>query len=60
MLLASDPERLFDEPHYYGFPAILVRLDAIEPDELEPYIVEAWRCKAPKDQVKAFDEVQPS
>lgn len=47
IILQSDPDKFFTEPHYNGFPAILVRLDAIEPDEIEDLIVEAWRCKAP-------------
>src|SRR5262245_27865992 len=35
MLLASDERVFFTEPHYDGFPAVLVRLDTIEVDELE-------------------------
>ena len=34
MLLKSDPATFFTEPHYNGFPAILVRLPAIDVDEL--------------------------
>ena len=30
MLIASDPEKFFTEPHYNGFPAVLVRLAAID------------------------------
>jgi hypothetical protein len=46
-LLASDERKFFTEPHYNGFPAVLVRLPEIEPDELEELIVDAWRCQAP-------------
>ncbi|MEP6496179.1 MAG: hypothetical protein ABJF01_26130, partial [bacterium] len=28
-MLAADPEKFFTEPHYEGFPAVLVRLDAV-------------------------------
>jgi hypothetical protein len=49
MILGSDEAKFFTEPHYNGFPAILVRLGAIEADELEDLIVEAWRCKAPPE-----------
>jgi len=28
-LLAGDPKRFFTEPHYNGFPAVLVRLPAV-------------------------------
>jgi len=48
MLLASDETRFFTEPHYNGYPAVLVRLDAIEQDELEALITSAWRCQAPR------------
>ena len=29
-LIAADPEKFFTEPHYNGYPAVLVRLDAID------------------------------
>lgn len=48
LLLASDPEKFFTEDHYNGFPAILVRLPAIESDELAELITDAWRCMAPE------------
>jgi len=32
-LLAADPEKFFTEPHYNGFPAVLVRLPAIDADD---------------------------
>jgi hypothetical protein len=48
-ILASDPKQFFNEPHYDGFPAVLVNLPAISARELEPLITEAWRCQAPKD-----------
>jgi len=56
LLLASDNgEKLFTEPHYNGFPAILVRLGAIDVDELKELITDAWRCQAPKSLVADFD-----
>jgi hypothetical protein len=48
-LLAMDPVKFFTEPHYDGFPAVLVRLPAVTARELRPLITEAWRCQAPKD-----------
>ena len=56
--LASDKERFFTEPHYHGFPAVLVRLPLIEVDDLEELIVDAWRCQAPRAVVEAFDRGQ--
>jgi hypothetical protein len=46
-LLRLDPAKFFTEPHYDGFPAILVRLPAITARELKPLVVDAWRCQAP-------------
>ncbi len=48
-LLRLDPEKFFTEPHYEGFPAVLVRLPAVTARELRPLITEAWRCQAPKE-----------
>jgi hypothetical protein len=47
-LLASDQKKFFTEPHYNGFPAVLVRLPLIAMAELEELIVDAWRCQAPR------------
>ena len=48
-ILASDSDKYFTEPHYNGFPAVLVRLAAVDASELEDLVVEAWRCKASKE-----------
>ena len=55
ILLAMDPETFFTEPHYDGFPAVLVRLAAVKPRQLQQLIEEAWRCQAPKELVKQRD-----
>ncbi len=46
-LLASGEEKYFTEPHYNGFPAVLVRLGAVTVAELRELMAEAWRCQAP-------------
>jgi len=51
-LLAGDPEIFFTEPHYNGFPAVLVRLPAITAAQLRPLLFEAWRCQAPPELTK--------
>jgi hypothetical protein len=48
MLLLADARRFFDEPHYAGFPAVLVRLNEISAAELRPLLAEAWATQAPK------------
>lgn len=47
-LLAGDPDTFFTEPHYDGFPAVLVRLPAITEARLRKLIGDAWRCQAPR------------
>jgi hypothetical protein len=54
-LLASNPDIYFTEPHYNGFPAVLVRLERVPLDELEELLTDAWRCLAPKAVVKQFE-----
>ena len=51
-LLAADPDTFFTEPHYNGFPAVLVRLRAARIPLLRKLIVDAWRCQAPAELVK--------
>jgi hypothetical protein len=46
-LLSADPAKFFTEPHYEGFPAVLVRLDAVTVADLELLLAEGWRCQAP-------------
>ena len=48
MLIESNPVIYFTEPHYNGFPAVLVRLEAIALEELESIVVEAYRVKRSK------------
>ena len=48
-LLAADSTKFFTEPHYEGFPAVLVRLKAALVADLEALLNEAWRCQAPVD-----------
>jgi hypothetical protein len=53
LLLSAEPAKFFTEPHYNGFPAVLVRLDAVSPNDLEILIEEAWRCQAPADLTRS-------
>jgi hypothetical protein len=53
-LIADDPDVYFTTPHFDGYPAVLVRLDQIAPDELEELTVEAWLARAPKRLAKAY------
>jgi len=55
-LIAGDPERFFTEPHYNGFPAVLVRLATVSPAQLRSLLVEAWRCQASPRLVKTIPQ----
>jgi hypothetical protein len=58
-LLAGDPDVFFTEPHYDGYPAVLVRLAAVSRKQLQALIPEAWRCQAPKKLIEAAGEPPP-
>jgi hypothetical protein len=60
LVLESDPETFFTEPHYNGFPAVLVRLPKIGLEQLEILIAEAWRCQATRALVAALDGARPT
>lgn len=53
-LLADDPTVYFTTPHFDGYPAILVRLDRIELEDLQELIVEAWLARAPTRLAKTY------
>jgi hypothetical protein len=46
-----DPSASFTEPHYDGYPAILVRLPAADVDTLERILRDGWRARAPRKLV---------
>jgi hypothetical protein len=48
ILLMADERKFFNEPHYEGFPAVLVRLKEISRAELRALLAEAWATQAPK------------
>ena len=56
VLLGLDGEKFFTEPHYDGFPAVLVRLSKVTAAELRQLVTSAWRCMAPRS---ALSESKP-
>ena len=54
-LLASGDAAYYTTPHYDGYGSILVDLSEITPAALRDRVVAAWRVKAPKRLVAAFD-----
>ena len=53
-LIAEEPDLYFTTPHFDGYPAVLVRLAAIDQRGLRELIVEAWLTQAPKRLVQEF------
>lgn len=45
ILISAEPAKFFTEPHYNGFPAVLVRLAEVKVPELRELIGEAWNCQ---------------
>jgi hypothetical protein len=58
-LLAGDPERFFTEPHYNGYPAVLVRLPAVTSAQLRKLVEDAWRCQAPRELADEAEAARP-
>ena len=55
-LIAGDPGVFFTTPHFDGYPIVLARLEATGVGLLEELVTDAWRDRAPKRLVAAFDE----
>lgn len=54
-LIGAEPEKFFTTPHYDGHASVLLRLDAVELDELTELLTEAWRVRAPKRLAASLD-----
>lgn len=49
MMIAAEPKKFFTEPHYEGFPAVLVRIAEVSVSEMRLLLEEGWRCMAPAE-----------
>jgi hypothetical protein len=56
MMLELDPKTYHITDHYKDYPAVLVRMERITPDELKLMLERRWRRIAPKKLVKEIDE----
>ena len=57
--MASDPVRFTTTPHYDPHPLVLVRIAAVDVDELTELLTDAWRVRAPSRLLRHFDEGGP-
>ena len=55
VLLESEPDKFFTTALYDGYASVLVRLSAVDVDELAELLTEAWRVRAPRALLEAFD-----
>lgn len=55
LLMQVDPQTYFMEPHYLGYPLLLVRLSRVSEDSLRRLLEDAWRTLASKKQLAEFD-----
>ena len=54
-LLAAEPDKFFTTDHYGDSPRLLVRLAAVDVDELRELVTESWCRHAPPDLLDGFD-----
>jgi hypothetical protein len=54
-LLQGKPRVFFSTPHYDGYPYVLVRLKAVGKRQLAELLEDAWRLRAPKRAIKAYE-----
>lgn len=58
-LVADDPAVYFSTPHFAGYPAVLIRLGVIEPDELRDLLRDAWLARVPKRMAQSYLDASP-
>jgi hypothetical protein len=44
-LIEGDPGKFFTTPHYEGYLNVLVRLEAVDREELAELLAESWRIR---------------
>jgi hypothetical protein len=55
-LLRSEPRKFFTTRHYDGHPTVLVRLPAVDVEELRGLITDSWCLRAPKRVLEAYEK----
>ncbi|MBN8814592.1 MAG: hypothetical protein J0I06_19565 [Planctomycetes bacterium] len=56
VLIETGPDTFWQTPHYEGWPGLLVRYGAPDPERVRTVIMRAWWDKASKAQRAAFGE----
>ena len=55
-LIEARPDLYFDTDHFRGWPAVLVRMDAIDDETLRSRLEAAWAQRAPKKLLKTWGQ----
>ena len=53
-MLASEPHRFVTTPHYDGEPIVLVRLEAVDVDEVADLVTKSWLVRAPRSLTRGW------
>src|SRR5688500_14219982 len=59
-LIAEQPDVYFTTGHLDGYPAVLVRLEAIDEQSLVELAGEAWACRAPRRLLAEYEGGPPN
>jgi hypothetical protein len=54
-LISGQPDVFFITPHYDGYPAVLVKPDAVGLEQLAELVEDAWRLRATKKLIAQHD-----
>ena len=55
VLMGANPKTFYVTDHYRCWPWVLVRISSVNTDDLRGLLEEAWRSRAPKRLVAAWD-----
>jgi len=58
--LEADPKVFYLTDHYLNYPMVLVRLPAVGAEVLREVVHQAWRRRAPKRLLDAYDAGRPT
>lgn len=58
LLMEVESEIFFETDHYKGWPAVLARLSRMDAAMLAHHLARAWRQKAPKRLIAAYDKAR--
>ncbi|HVR12615.1 MAG TPA: MmcQ/YjbR family DNA-binding protein [Gaiellaceae bacterium] len=56
LFLDANPGVYFTSPHYKGYPAVQIRVETIDRDELRERLEDAWLIQTPKKLAAAYVE----